>query len=188
MAVGPDDVRRLAALLDQFELAVGRDGAVRRAVAAIAHAGGFTTFLDLVMAQGDPDRPWKWLAAVAERAAVEGELVLVGRAYLFVDFWTGTLAPLLGPDDWMELGLERPEPATGTRLVVAGFEALRRLPGRDVLVDHPSGVITVATMTISAALRIVALSDAATGAEGLPARTVVADARQWLDAFRGQTS
>lgn len=196
------DVRRLDALLDQFELAVGQGVAIRRVATAIAQAGGVATFLDVVTAQGDPDRPWKWLAAVAERAAVEGELALVGRTYLFVHFWTGTVAPLLGPDDRMRLGLVDPAPATGTRLAVAAFEALRRLPGREVLVDHPSGVITVATVTICAALRIVAVNGMPAGAEGLPAgaegmpagaeglpaSTVVADARRWLDAFRGRRS
>lgn len=170
ISVNDADCAEVRRLLTDFEQAVGQDAPVRRAANAIAKAGGYTSMVDLVTTGGDVHRPWRWLSAVARYAADSGDPVLVGRIWLFVSFWSDAVAPLLGPADWMDIGLDRAPDEVQAE--VAGY-ALINLAALDVttkLVASSTGDVDVRTLLAASADRIRSLK-----AKGLPIDPSIVD-------------
>jgi hypothetical protein len=116
VVVGDDDLAACDSALGQMEEALlsSSDAAIRTSARAIAWAGGVRPPGDLVMwvteqKMRDPDgrpldRPWYWIAAVADEALRRGDARLPGRIGFFLYGWSENIAPKMGMADELDCG------------------------------------------------------------------------------------
>jgi tetratricopeptide (TPR) repeat protein len=105
--VDEDDLRRVDAILAQFEQSGADHGAVGTAIARAAGVGPPDQ-------RTDPDwleRPWLWLRQIAAEAIRRNDFRLAVRVGSFVEFWCEQVAPRLPLAAVQEIGLRiAPEP------------------------------------------------------------------------------
>src|SRR5712692_1032974 len=89
---------RVAELMRMFNDAVGNAAMENATARGISSAAGLDDLKQLLVPDGDKieelmQRPWKMLAAVALRAAQNGDHVLAGRIFGFTYHWGTQIAP-----------------------------------------------------------------------------------------------
>ena len=140
------DLPQASDLVLAFLTSVGNDRALHYAGLQIALASGAPTLEDVTAGRAPfsaIDRPWKWLAAVAERAASANDPLLAGRVAWLALFWTVTLAPRMGIGNMIEMRMDPPKGDVLPRIYTAAAQALPRLPGDAIIIDHPTGTVRV---------------------------------------------
>lgn len=110
VVVGEEDFANCATALAKMEEALlgGNDAGIRSAARDIAWAGGTRPegdFMQWTMKQmmentgHDSNRPWWWLAAVAEHATSRGDARLAGRVGFFARMWREDVSPKMALAD-----------------------------------------------------------------------------------------
>ncbi len=110
VVVGEEDFANCATALAKMEEALlgGNDAGIRSAARDIAWAGGTRPegdFMQWTMKQimektgHDSNRPWWWLAAVAEQATGRGDAHLAGRVGFFARMWREDVSPKMNVGD-----------------------------------------------------------------------------------------
>jgi hypothetical protein len=160
--VGDGDLARAADLLARFEQAVGNDPAVRAAVAAIAAAGGAPSFEEAIRLQRDTgdtgiDRPWQWLAAVAQEARRRGDRHLVAHLALFVTMWVTSFAPHLTLADQMDMSLATPPPHLLGEILSVALSEVPNLGAGSVITDGRTGRVTATDLLSVCAMTAIEL-------------------------------
>lgn len=153
-----------AALLD------GGDGEIRSAAREVAWAGGTRPDGDFAMwmtkqAMGKAglgsERPWWWLAAVAEEAGRRGDARLAGRVGFFAYFWYENVSPKMGLADdidcWGLKSVPRDAYAAGLGRAVV---ALAPLSQDDKIVETSEQFVSVLTLRPALASALLQLEQA----------------------------
>jgi len=146
------DLPHVSRVVGDFLDAVGNDAALHFRGRELAVASGAPTLDDVVTgraAAGGLHRPWRWLAAAAEQAERAGDYLLVARITLVLTFWTQTLGPRMGLGNHLEMRLDDPPPEVASRIRTTGLRAIPHLPGDSVVVSHPTGTVTAASLLAS---------------------------------------
>jgi hypothetical protein len=110
ITVVEEDFANCASALGKMEEALlgGNDGGIRSAAREIAWAGGTRPDGDFAQwsvkqvmenTGHDSNRPWWWLAEVAERASSRGDARLAGRVGFFANSWYENVSPKMGLAD-----------------------------------------------------------------------------------------
>lgn len=164
IVTGDGDLRRADRVLTAFERVAGtHDAAMRAAALEIARAGGSGSMADLLRDPRflrDPntadrlDRPWRWLAAVADEAARRGELMLVARICLFTEFWCGVIAPHLMLADHMDIGLGDAGPAARLAIAAVGLACLVRMDPAQLVPPHARDAVPVSSLWVECAVQV----------------------------------
>ncbi|MEV7325260.1 hypothetical protein [Streptomyces sp. NPDC093970] len=152
IAINDADLPRVSQLVDNFLGAVGNDAALHFRGRELAVASGAPTMDDIVAGKAPGSglhRPWRWLASAAEQAERAGDYLLVARIALLVTFWVTTLGPRMGLGNHLEMRLDDPPPEVASRICTVGLRAIPHLPGDSVIIDHPSGRVTAASLLAS---------------------------------------
>jgi hypothetical protein len=129
------------------------------------------------------ERPWKMLAAVALRAAEDGDHVLVARIFGFTYAWGALIAPDMGLGDVAEVLLTASPPAIETQIAALALRSLLHFPVDQVIVGTSTASVTAEQLTLTAATVLVDASE-----KGIPVNGVVlaaAKSRVGLDPFGG---
>ncbi|MYT73797.1 MULTISPECIES: hypothetical protein [unclassified Streptomyces] len=163
VSVGEKDLQAAAALLPRFLAAVD-DRGVRQGALAIAQAAGAPTMQEAVLAQmrtGDSgiDRPWRWLRAVGRQAHRQGDDDLVVHVVLFSLYWMLNIQPTAGLADHQDMRMDDPPADILADLYALALEAL---PGHDpdrIVIDHPTGTVTVDSVLVGCAAQALTLRD-----------------------------
>ncbi|MFI7503934.1 hypothetical protein ACIBVL_36720 [Streptomyces sp. NPDC049687] len=161
VSVGERDLQAAASLLPRFLAAVD-DRGVRQGALAIALAAGAPTLQEAALAQmrtGDSgiDRPWRWLRAVGRQAYRQGDDDLVVHVVLFALYWMLNIQPTAGFADHQDMRMDDPPADILADLYALALEALpSHDPGR-VVIDHPTGTVTVDTVLTGCAAQALTL-------------------------------
>jgi hypothetical protein len=153
-------VARVDDLMNRWNDAVGNDAKMRATASDISSAAGIDEKFYMSGAWiGNPamvhERPWQMLAAVAQRAAEQGNYVLAGRIFGFVSLWSTQIAPSLRPADWFDMRLDKVPPALEAEIAVIGFNSLRQLPKDQTIFSNTTGTATAGELLPAAALTLV---------------------------------
>lgn len=143
------DLPQARELVGAFLDAVGNDPALHYAGLQIALASGAPDMQEVVMGRAPAsaiDRPWRWLAAVAEQAASANDPLLAGRVAWFAAFWTTTLGPRMGIGNMLEMRMDPPKGDVLPRIYTAAAQVLPQLPDDAIIIDHPTGTVRVGTV------------------------------------------
>jgi len=89
------------------------------------------------------DRPWHWLVAVAREAQRRGEHELVAHLALFVGMWMTSFVPRLTLGDCQDMRLSSPPAARLGEIYSVALVEVPKLDPTTIVVDHPTGRITV---------------------------------------------
>jgi hypothetical protein len=159
VAVSVEDLAACASALGKMEEALlsSSDAGIRNSAREIAWAGGVRPSGDLLkwvidIKLSDPDakpldRPWYWLAAVAEEATGRGDPRLSGRVGFFIHGWNEHIAPKMGVADGMDCGgiqnIPRAAYAKGLGFAV---QALACLDASDIVVETSDKVISAGNL------------------------------------------
>ncbi|MFJ9631396.1 hypothetical protein ACIRU8_27145 [Streptomyces sp. NPDC101175] len=146
------DLPHVGQVVDNFLGAVGNDAALHFRGRELAVASGAPTMDDIVVGRAPSsglDRPWRWLASAAEQADRAGDYLLVARIALLVTFWATTLEPRMGLGNHLEMRLDNPPPEVASRIYTAGLRAIPHLPEDSVIIEHPTGTVTAASLLAS---------------------------------------
>jgi len=124
-----NDLAITRTLMADFGGAVGTTDGLQRICAKIYAAVGITRGEQLLARHSkDPNPGWRWLTEVAGEAARRQEALLVAQVFAFTAFWRTTVAPKLGPADWIDLLLPFPPDDMYAAVVEAALPCLLRLP------------------------------------------------------------
>lgn len=148
--IGDGELDHARRLMIAFTAAVGTDAGMRKVSADIFAAAGVRRAEDL-LTNGDPQVGWRWLTAVAEAAARQGDLHLAGQVFAFTSFWNLNIAHLLGPADWMELCLSAAPEDLKARTAAAALPCLVQLPAGHVVTGNQTGELTAEAVAFFAA-------------------------------------
>ena len=157
--MGDEDLGGCADALARMEEALlsGSDPDIRSAARAIAWSGGLrpqgdlTTWLVEIHMQ-DPDarptdRPWLWLAAVADEANARGDARLAARVGFFVHGWREQVAPRMGIADAEDCGGIQLVPNDAyARILAAAVQALAPLHPEEKIVRTSESFVPVSTL------------------------------------------
>lgn len=147
-----EDLPHVGQLVDNFLGAVGNDAALHFRGRELAVASGAPTMDDIVAGRAPGsglDRPWRWLASAAEQADRAGDHILVARIALLVIFWTTALEPRMGLGNHLEMRLDNPPAEVAARIYTIGLRSIPHLPEDHVIIDHPTGTVTAASLLAS---------------------------------------
>lgn len=149
-------VARVAQLMQMWNDAVGNDARMRATASDISSTAGVDDHFLMSAAWIDNpavlhERPWQMLAAVALRAAQQGDHVLAARIFGFTSFWATHIAPHLRPADWFDMRLEHVPPAIEANIASTALDALRQLPDSQIIFSNATGSVTAADLRIAAA-------------------------------------
>src|SRR5215469_4658126 len=148
-------VARVAELMRMFNNAVGNDAMVRATAKGISSAAGLRDFEQFLGVKTPAEvwfeRPWKMLAAVALRAAQNGDHVLAARIFGFTSFWGTAIAPHLGRGDFLDLLLTGSPPAIEVEIATVAFGSLQHLPDNQVIFANATESVTARDLTRVAA-------------------------------------
>ncbi|GAA4535178.1 hypothetical protein [Pseudonocardia xishanensis] len=159
-----DDLGRLATLLSRFEEAIGSDPRTRAAVLDIATAGGALSVEDNVRhaaatGQADVDQPWRWLGRAAEAAQRRGDWELIAHIGLFAGMFMTSFAPHLTLADQLDMRLSGGSAQSLGVIYTVVLDVLPSAPRDFVVVDHPTGRMTVDNVLLMCAVNAMDLSD-----------------------------
>ena len=159
IVVGDEDLSTCALVLQKMEEALlgGNDAGIRTSAREIAWAGGVRPPGDLLewvmeykMKDLDAkplDRPWYWLAAIADEANRRGDPLLAGRVGFFLHGWNEHISPKMGVADGMDCGgiqnIPRDAYAKGLGCAV---RALAPLSVDDIVVRTSEKAVPVETL------------------------------------------
>jgi len=151
---------RVAELMRMFNDAVGNNAMEDATARGISSAAGLHDVKQLLVADGDKikalmDRPWKMLAAVALRAAQNGDYVLAGRIFGFTYHWETQIAPQLTREDRAEVLLFNSPPAIEAEIATVALGSLQQLPGDQAILSNATGSLTAGVLTRAAAIVLV---------------------------------
>jgi hypothetical protein len=172
ITVADGDLRRAEALLAQFNEAAGRDDgpAVLAAGGAIARAGGYAGLEDLfrrtAQNRNEMDRPWLWLAAVLRRAADTDEVKIVALAYMFLEVWSGQVAPRMMPADIDEFGLGGPPKEVQAEFATVALNCLVQHDPEQVISSSPTITLHIADVAKAASVRSITLDSKGVAIDG----------------------
>ncbi|HEX5441920.1 MAG TPA: hypothetical protein VFW76_13610 [Ktedonobacterales bacterium] len=149
-------VARVAHLMAMWNDAVGDDARMRATASGISSTAGVDDHFLMSAAWIDNpavlhERPWQMLAAVALRAAQQGDYVLAARIFGFTSFWGTQIAPHLRPADWFDMRLEHVPPAIDVNIASTALGALRHLADDQIIFSNATGSVTAADLRIAAA-------------------------------------
>lgn len=119
------DLERCDAALARFEGSYGRgqDAPVRAALLGIAQAGGYGglewQMNEMYEGRDVGDKPWRWLALMAEVASNSGDAVLTARIAFFFMIFSQEIGPNLQLADLLDIGLEKQQPPASYASVLA---------------------------------------------------------------------
>jgi hypothetical protein len=155
-------VARIAELMRMFNDAGGNFERVTAIASNISSAAGLHSLEQLLRGEGVDsirewmDRPWKMLAAVAQRSAQNADHFLVARIFGFM-FILGTLMePHLTRADWVEMLMSSsPPPAVEAEIATVTLGSLQRLQGDWIIFGDTTGSVTAGDFTIAAARMLV---------------------------------
>ncbi|MFC4033879.1 hypothetical protein ACFO3J_20690 [Streptomyces polygonati] len=145
IVIAASDLERAGELVATFLASAGNDPGLHFAGSRIAIASGAPTMEQVAMGKAPATglaRPWRWLAAVAERAENTGDDLLVARVALMARFFVTALAPRMGLGNHLEMRLDPPSHEVLRGIYATAVRALPRLPAGTVIVDHPTGTVT----------------------------------------------
>jgi hypothetical protein len=162
--VGDEDLAACASALGKMEEALlgGSDPGIRSSAREIAWAGGIRPqgdfmrwLLEIKMKDPDArptDRPWWWLAAVADEAIKRGDPRLAGRIGFFLHGWHEWVAPKMTLADEPECGgikiIPREAYAKGLGLALT---ALAPLPEEEMIVQTSEKFVPVSALRVTLA-------------------------------------
>jgi hypothetical protein len=165
-------IARVAELMTMFNDAVGNFDMVLAAGRGISSAAGLGSFEQLLRENTPADwwmpRPWKMLAAVALRAAQNGDHVLAGSIFGFTWFWGTQIAPRMSRADWVDVLLSTCEPAVEAEIATVGLGSLQKLSDHQVIFGNATGSLTARDLTLAAATVLVHAPE-----KGIPVDAVV---------------
>lgn len=142
-AIGPEAIARAEAAIDNFGRSIGSSDAVYLALANISRAGGAGTFEETIQRTfNDPgllDRPWWWLAVVAERAVGAGRPTVTAKIGAFTEMFVRLYLAKLNLAGSMDAGLSSPPQAAQARICVAGLTALARFRPEQTILGQITG-------------------------------------------------
>jgi len=149
-------VARVAHLMAMWNDAVGNDAKMRATASGISSTAGVDDHFFMSGAWIDNpavvrERPWQMLAAVALRAARQGDHVLAARIFGFTSFWVTQIAPHLRPADWFDMRLEHAPPTTEVEIASTALGALRQLPEDQIIFSNATGAMGSGDLIIAAA-------------------------------------
>lgn len=145
VVITTSDLTQAGQLVPAFLAAVGNDPALHFAGSRIATASGAPTLAEMAAGKAPSSgvhRPWRWLAAVAERADSTGDDLLVARIALMARFFVTALSPRMALGNHLEMRLDNPPQGVLRGIYATAVRALPRLPAGTVLVEHPTGTVT----------------------------------------------
>lgn len=177
--VNDQTVAQVAELMDRFAAAVGNFDSVLTVAGGIASAAGIQSFEQLLMmnnVEAPLSRPWKMLAAVAQRAAQHGDHVLPGKVWGFTHFWDNVIFPQTSKADWVDTRMSGCPEAIKAEIATTAFRELLQLPANRVILSNATGSIDVGTLTQAAASTLVEASEkgvAVDAADVMAARSVL---------------
>lgn len=151
-------IARVAELMRMFNDASSFDGqrAIGGGICSVAGSGNFEQFVRAkVDAKEWFERPWKMLAAIALRAAQNGDHVLAGRIFGFMYIWDTSIAPQLDRSDLVDVPMQSCPPAIEAAIATVAFSSLQQLPGDQVIFSDDTGSLTAEVLTRAAAIVIV---------------------------------
>jgi hypothetical protein len=163
VTVSDSDLQAARSLLPRFLSAVD-DAGVRGGALAIALAAGAPTMQEAVLAQmktgqSGIDRPWQWLRGVGRLAHRSGDDDLVVRVALFAVYWMVNIQPTAGLGDHQDMRMDDPPADILADLYTLALEVLPGCDPHRVVVDHPTGTVTVQTVLLGCAAQALALQD-----------------------------
>lgn len=152
-------VARVAELMRMFNDAVGNDAMLRTTARNISSAAGLHS-LEQMLGTNVPAevwfaRPWKMLAAVAHRAAQNGDHILTARIFGFTFFWGTAIVPHLGRGDFFDLLLTGSPYAIEIEIATVAFNSLQQLPDGQIIFANATESVTVGDLTHIAANMLV---------------------------------
>jgi hypothetical protein len=125
----------------------------------ICSAAGSGNFGQFVRAKVDAEewfgRPWKMLAAVALRAAQNGDHVLVGRIFGFAYIWDTSIYPKLDRADLVDVMMQSCPPAIEAAIATVAFSSLQQLSGDQIIFSDDTGSLTARVLIVAAATVLV---------------------------------
>jgi hypothetical protein len=151
---------RVAELMRMFNDAVGNTAMENATARGISSAAGLDDLKQLLVPDRDKikelmQRPWKMLAAVALRAAQNGDYVLVGRIFGFTYHWETQIAPQLTRADMVDVLLHGSPSAIESEIATVALGSLQQLPGDQVILSNATGSLTAEVLTRAAAIVLV---------------------------------
>lgn len=146
---------RVAELMRMFNDAVGNDAMLRATASSISSAAGLNDIKQAVYNPALLEQPWKMLAAVALRAAQNGDHFLVARIFGFTSVWGTQIAPHLGPADWFDMWLDKIPPIIEAEIAAVALGSLRQLPDGQVIFGNATESLTAGVLTRAAAIVLV---------------------------------
>ena len=152
-------------VLHTFEQVIGKSNAYFDVGAlAVSRAGGLGNLADVMAertrtgADVDLDRPWRWLATVAEQAYELKQSALVVRVGVFTSFWCTQIAPGVTQADWEAWVLTRPSDETAARIATVVLRAVRHSDPDQKLPLANGETITMKTPMLWSAMQLAELS------------------------------
>jgi hypothetical protein len=150
VTVEPGDFEIVDQLMEQFNSAIGNNELIQQFGPAMQRAGGWISFeatLDMVAEYPGSvnyiDRPWRWLAAVANEAEFRGNYVLTSKIAGFTEFWSRNFAPNMTPSEWA-WGMPSAPPDISRMSIGHAFQrAARNLDADSIILQNSTGKLTV---------------------------------------------
>ena len=163
-------IARVAELMRMFNDASSfdRQHAIGGGICSVAGSGNFEQF---VRAKVDAEewfgRPWKMLAAVALRAAQNGDHVLAGRIFGFTYMWDTSIAPQLDRADLVDVPMQSCPSAIEAAIASVAFSSLQQLSGDQIIFGNTTGSLTAGVLTRAAAIVIVGAPEKGVPVDGV---------------------
>lgn len=150
---------RVAELMTRFNDAVGNDAALNTTVSEISAVGGLGS-LEQLLGSGNVDelmnRPWRMLAAVAQRAAQNGNHFLAARIFGFMFILGTVIAPHLTRGDLIEMLMSsRPPKNIEVEIATVALGSLQQIPGDQIIFGNATGAVPASKIFLAAANVIV---------------------------------
>lgn len=143
-------------LMVEFEAGVGTSDGLEKVSKQIYAAVGVQRSEQVLEIFAKNQSPaWHWITDIAEAAAAQKDITLVSRVFTFMAFWHLTVAPRLGPGDFMDLLLPAPPADVQARITAAALPCLAQLPPDHVVTGNSTGQFTAGHMAKYAAQAVV---------------------------------
>lgn len=142
-------ITRVAELMRMFNDAVGDTDMTLAAGKGICSAVGLSSMKEMWEAKETTaalNRPWEMLAAVALRAAQNGDHILAGRIFGFTWMW-GQIASHLAPADFVDVPLLKSPPALEAKIATIALGSLQQLPLHQIIFSNATGTLTAGDLT-----------------------------------------
>lgn len=134
------ELQRAAAVVTQFERAVGNDAAVWEALESLRRA--------------TPGDPWQWLGAVARARRHRGEALATARIFAVADYCWNDTVPKFTPTDWERIGVRPPHDQDMAVIVPEAFISLSGMDGDTVVVKNLGGQLDAGLLLAGSAMEL----------------------------------